>query len=68
MGYLLFESEEKGFQTVLEQFREKLERAGTRDDGTAKIQIKIDGKTEQVLEFDTKGVDELLEILKLNSD
>lgn len=68
MGYLLFEAEEKGFQTVLETFRAKLEEAGLKEDGTANIQIKITGRTEENFEFDAKGVDELLDILKLNSD
>ncbi|WP_441279870.1 hypothetical protein [Bradyrhizobium sp. 63_E2_N1_3] len=68
MGALFFETEEKGFQIVMDQFREKLEAAGTGIDGETEVEIVIRGKSTQTLKFKTKGTDELIEILKLNTD
>jgi len=68
MGYLLFETEEKGFSVVMDELKEKLESAGSDADGNTTIEINIKGKTSQTLSFKSKGTGEIVEILKLNSD
>ena len=68
MGYLLFEAEQKGFQTIMEQFCESLEKAGTGPDGSTQVEITVRGASEQKITFNTKGHEELLDIIRLNTD
>lgn len=68
MGYLLFESEEAGFKTVLVRLHEALEEAGVGKDGKTNISIHISGENEKHISFEIEQVQELLDILKLNTD
>lgn len=68
MGYLLFELEEAGFKTVLAQLRDALSEAGTDSNGKTKIHIHVQGAKEKTLSVEVASLDELLDILKLNTD
>lgn len=72
MGYLLFESSEKlkeaHPQRALVQLCEAIQEAGTRDDGHTEVEITVRGTNERRLLFQFKNMDELVEILRLNSD
>ncbi|ADU70701.1 hypothetical protein [Pantoea sp. At-9b] len=68
MGYLLFESEEAGFKTVLIRLHEALEEAGVDKNGKTNISIHISGENEKQIYFELEEIQELLDILKLNTD
>ena len=68
MGYLLFESSETGFKTGLSQLHAAIQETGTAADGSTHIEVLVKGQSEKRIAFEIKNPEELLEILKLNSD
>jgi len=68
MGYLLFESSETGFKTGLTQLHDAIQETGAAPDGATHIEVIVRGATEKRVTFAITQPEELLEILKLNSD
>lgn len=68
MGYLLFETEESGFKTILKELHSALEEAGKDESGKTLVEIKVKGKHEKVLSVEFDETKELLEIIRLNLD
>lgn len=68
MGYLLFESSESGFQSILAQVHDAISEVGEQSDGSIELEITVKGQSQKTLICKIDHPRELVEILKLNVD
>lgn len=68
MGYWYnFGTSSNALQQVLEKLDNALASAGTKPDGSFDINITVNGNSEEKVNFSAQNIDELRNMLKMNS-